>query len=331
MIFRKHGAAKANQTVNFQFGSERSRQTANSYNNDTQRSTIDSQTSLSTTEPPSSVTLTMDTLNDDLDSSTSIAFLKESNLSQEIGIIILDILQSVSSDISVRCNNLSNKTTDTAFTRLLLLYIRLIDESWPETVRLNALAALSIFISHFASRFFYTGPMEPLSLIIEAMLLQLNSHFQKIQIASAALLQAILRKGYELSLEQRAREAAVDGITPKSKLIHSTRPQKVQREKQKGVELLGRPGAQTSVALARLLGQSNQVVALANSVQFERGLEVLESLINTQAAEKKLSPFENAVMDLIIQLKEVISATGALSDASNNPVSCNSESFKTSR
>uniref|UniRef100_A0A914YXU5 C2 DOCK-type domain-containing protein n=1 Tax=Panagrolaimus superbus TaxID=310955 RepID=A0A914YXU5_9BILA len=311
---KRYLQSKAAATVNFQFN-EKSRTPSIYGGSDLplRTGTMESQNSsaTATTEPPSSSSLPIDG-NDDFDSSAgALAFFKECSLTQEVGITVLDIAQAVSTELAVRCNNLTTEATDISFNKLLLLYIRLLDESWPESVRLNSLASLSIFISHFTSKFFYQGPMEPLSVTIEAMLLQLNSRYPRIQQASAALLQAILRKGYEVIFEQKAKEAAIESVTA------SKKSSKLSHKNNKGIEILGRPGAQTSVALARLLGQR---VPLATSPYFDRGLSALEALIASQTNEKKLSPFESAVMELISQLRGVLSATGALSEAADDPI-----------
>jgi hypothetical protein len=311
---KRYLQSKAAATVNFQFN-EKTRTPSIYGGSDLQprTGTMDSQNSTATTEPPSSSSLPIDG-NEEIEGSSAnaLAFFKECSLTQEIAITILDIAQTVSTQLSIRCNNLTTEATDIAFNKLLLLYIRLLDESWPENVRLNSLASLSIFISHFTSKFFYQGPMEPLSVTIEAMLLQLNSRYPRIQQASAALLQAILRKGYEVIFEQRAKEAAIESVSSASKKLS-----KSLHKNYKGIEILGRPGAQTSVALARLLGQR---VPLATSPYFDRGLSALEALIVSQSNEKKLSPFEAAVMELISKLRGVLSATGALSEAADDPI-----------
>uniref|UniRef100_A0A7E4UVM3 C2 domain-containing protein n=1 Tax=Panagrellus redivivus TaxID=6233 RepID=A0A7E4UVM3_PANRE len=321
-----HMANKA--TVNFQF-SDRPSRPSSSYDSFPRSSgTLDSQTSSNmSTEAPSSATLTEAPHNDD--SESPVAFLKECGLTQEIAITVLDIAQTVTTDVAGRCAHLSSESSDEAFTRLLLLYLRLLDETWPESIRLNALAALSIFVSHFTSRFFVAGPMEPLALVIEAMLLQLNSRYPKIQQASAALLQVVLRRGYEVLIEQRAKESSMDvSYTPMrprpirlSGARHQASPPKATLASRhgapkRGIECLGRPGSQTSVALAYLLGKQQP---LATSPFFEQGLAVLESLITSQAQEKRLSPFESAVMELIAQMRGVLSATGALTDAAEDP------------
>jgi hypothetical protein len=84
-------------------------------------------------------------------------------------------------------------------------------------------------------------------------------------------------------------------------------------------EKLGRPGAQISVALARLLSEKK-----LETYRFERGLTKIESLV---AGDKQsnsslivTSLFERAVLELVKQLRGVLDATRAITDMTNNPV-----------
>lgn len=101
--------------------------------------------------------------------------------------------------VKTRSKQLNLETIDTAFRSLLELQIQLLGISWPENVRLHALAALAVFINLFQARFFQSGPLDCLLLLIESLLLQLNSRSVKIQNAAAALLQLVLRNGFDFA------------------------------------------------------------------------------------------------------------------------------------
>ncbi|VDK57486.1 unnamed protein product [Anisakis simplex] len=82
-------------------------------------------------------------------------------------------------------------------------------------------------------------------------------------------------------------------------------------------ERLGRPGSQTGVALARLLGQKGALSG--DTSRFERGLAALSSFV-TPPPGGRATMFDKAVQELIGQLRGVLSATGALADAINDPI-----------
>uniref|UniRef100_F1KPQ6 Dedicator of cytokinesis protein 11 n=1 Tax=Ascaris suum TaxID=6253 RepID=F1KPQ6_ASCSU len=255
-------------------------------------------------------TLCMD---DDTDEATPFSVLQESNLTQEVALIVLETVQTLSQYVASR-----NKSLDTddekIFLRLLRLQLILLDENWPEPVRLHSLASLAHFIELFQSRLFQNGPLDGLSLLIEALLMQLNSRLVSVQNATAALLQLVLRNGYVHTAHVLAHQAALASITASNDLqsVAASRRAKVTCI----TERLGRPGSQTGVALARLLGQK---VPLAGSARFERGLCALAALVTPPPAGRA-SLFDKAVQELINQLRGVLSATGALAEAINDPI-----------
>lgn len=61
------------------------------------------------------------------------------------------------------------------------------------------------------------------------------------------------------------------------------------------VERLGRPGAQTGVALAHLLG-GQKAFSLTGSQRFERGLSTLESFVVNYGDRRVPSLFEKGVI-----------------------------------
>ena len=95
------------------------------------------------------------------------------------------------------------------FAKLLSIHLEFLKENWPESIRLHAIAALAIFVKQVTFRFgcieffqfgnflFEGGPLDALSVLIEHVLLQMASRLPSIQSAGAALLQLILRSGYE--------------------------------------------------------------------------------------------------------------------------------------
>uniref|UniRef100_A0A914CQ09 Uncharacterized protein n=1 Tax=Acrobeloides nanus TaxID=290746 RepID=A0A914CQ09_9BILA len=306
---RQKSQTKVN--INVQPTPLQERSSSISFAPDSQRSsTIDSQASSTiSTEPPSGISLATLTLEEDIDiSTTPLSFLQESNLIQEVALVILDAAQTLSNQLASRYKHVNSDSADAAFMRLLQLQLRLLDDNWPEAVRLHALAALAMFINIFQPRFFQNGPLECLSMLIEAVLLQLNSRLVRVQHAAAALLQLILRYGYDAAAVLFTKQAEILSV--------SSAKQRSSPLTGCITERLGRPGAQTGVALAKLLGRN---APLANSIRFERGLTALEHLVSTYS-DKKASIFERAVLELIKQLRGVREATGALSEAVNDPI-----------
>lgn len=62
------------------------------------------------------------------------------------------------------------------------------------------------------------------------------------------------------------------------------------------VERLGRPGAQTGVALAHLLGGQKPFLLTPDSQRFERGLSALESFVVNYRDRRTPSFFEKGVI-----------------------------------
>ncbi|KHN79568.1 Dedicator of cytokinesis protein 9 [Toxocara canis] len=262
------------------------------------------------TGPSGAPTLCVD---DEKDETTPFSVLQESNLTQEAGLIVLDTVQTLAQYVAARIKPLDGDD-EKIFLRLLRLELTLLAEHWPEPVRLHSLASLAHFINLFQGRFFQNGPLDGLSLLIESLLMQLNSRLSAVQNAAAALLQVVLRNGYEYTAQFLAHQAALASVMASNDVhgVAATRKATVACI----TERLGRPGSQTGVALARLLGQK---VSLAGSTRFERGLGALTSLV-TPAPGGRVSLFDKAVQELISQLRGVLAATGALTEAINDPI-----------
>ena len=79
------------------------------------------------------------------------------------------------------------------------------------------------------------------------------SRLPAVQAAAAALLQLILRNGYEVAQGYFASQVLAQSVFPSRSKINN-------QGSRKGVssERLGRPGSQTGVALARLLGTASR-------------------------------------------------------------------------
>ncbi|CCC42170.1 DOCKER domain-containing protein [Caenorhabditis elegans] len=231
------------------------------------------------------------------------------NLSQEVALIVLDVAQTFAHQLASSQRHRHCPQSDALFHSLLALHLRLADEHWSETVRLHVIAGLALFVNLFRARLFEGGPLEPLYMLIEKVLIQMASRLPAVQAAAAALLQLILRNGYEVAQGYFASQVLAQSVSPSSSKINQ------QAATRKGVssERLGRPGSQTGVALARLLGFQS---VLSNSAAFERGLAAVEALVDT----RKATSFDLAVLDLLRQLRGVMTATVALKDAANDPI-----------
>uniref|UniRef100_A0A8R1HXF8 Uncharacterized protein n=1 Tax=Caenorhabditis japonica TaxID=281687 RepID=A0A8R1HXF8_CAEJA len=228
------------------------------------------------------------------------------NLSQEVALIVLDVAQTFSHQLASTQRHRHWPHSESLFIGLLSLHLRLADDHWSESVRLHVIAGLALFVNLFRVRLFEGGPLEPLYMLIEKVLIQMASRLPAVQAAAAALLQLILRNGYEVAQGYYASQVLAQSVSPSTSK---------QAPVKKGVssERLGRPGSQTGVALARLLGFQS---VLSNSAAFERGLSAVEALVDT----RKATSFDLAVLDLLRQLRGVMSATVALKDAANDPI-----------
>ena len=69
------------------------------------------------------------------------------HLSQEVALIILETIQTISNQIASKTKYSSSKYYDAIFFRLLNLELEMLNEEWSETVRLQTLAALAVFIN----------------------------------------------------------------------------------------------------------------------------------------------------------------------------------------
>uniref|UniRef100_A0A915PPR5 PH domain-containing protein n=1 Tax=Setaria digitata TaxID=48799 RepID=A0A915PPR5_9BILA len=231
---------------------------------------------------------------------TPFSVLQESNLTQEVALIVLETVQVLAQHVSGVMKNSKNPEGSKSFYQLLRLLLSLLDDYWPEAVRHHALAALAVFVGLFRIQLFQSGPLDGLSLLIESLLLQMNSRLPKIQIAAAVLLHLILRNGYD--------------CTSKTVRLPMTNLDAVKSPKIFDVQRLGRPGSQTGVALARLLARK---VPLTSRSRFEHGLKILEKIVKP-ASGIRPTYFERG--ELIQQLRGVLSATGALAKAVYDPV-----------
>uniref|UniRef100_A0A158QXE6 Zizimin ortholog (inferred by orthology to a D. melanogaster protein) n=1 Tax=Nippostrongylus brasiliensis TaxID=27835 RepID=A0A158QXE6_NIPBR len=252
------------------------------------------------------MTLNIGRLDGGSHNSISIPFraLQLLNLSQEVALIVLEVSQSLAQEFSDR-HVKSHKLEDRVFSKLFSIYLALVDDHWPESVRLHAIAAVSVFINMFHAYLFEEGPLDELSLMIERLLIAMASRLPAVQNAAAALLHLVLRNGYETSQAYLASQA----------MAQSVLSGKSQSLGKMSVERLGRPGCQTSVALARLLGTKSTI----SSVRLEKGLSVLHNLSLVMDG-KRSTAFGQAVTELVQQLRGVMSATVALKDAANDPI-----------
>ncbi|VDK74829.1 unnamed protein product [Litomosoides sigmodontis] len=270
----------------------------------TNSTTIDSRTSQSSgfgslgTDPLS----TKPCVETDVEDATPFSVLQESNLTQEIALIVLETVQVLAQRVSSIIKNSTNPEGNKSFYHLLRLLLSLLDDYWPEAVRHHTLAALAIFVGLFRVHLFESGPLYGLALLIESLLLQMNSRLPKIQSAAAALLHLILRNGYDCTSKTVRFPAASLSVTKSPKVFD--------------VQRLGRPGSQTGVALARLLGKK---VPLIDRSRFEHGLRILEILVEPTSGTRP-TYFERGVEELIQQLRGVLSATGALAKAVDDPI-----------
>ncbi|KAL3112883.1 hypothetical protein niasHT_015589 [Heterodera trifolii] len=250
------------------------------------------------------------------------SFLMDCNLAQEVALIVLETVQTIANQIAAKTRYTSTSSLDVIFVRLLHLQLELLNDCWPETVRLHTLSALAVFVNLFSAHFLNSGPLDCLSTLIKALLLQLNSRIVRIQNATAALLHLILRSGYDLALNSSVSKFPSD---------FSSMSAPDGSKNSSLTERLGRPGAQIAPVLARLLSEK---AVFLNSFRFDRGLSALESLIGCGSATKSgagaksvpssalvlTSLFDKAVLELVKQLRGVLEATQAISDTINDPI-----------
>ncbi|CAG9531380.1 unnamed protein product [Cercopithifilaria johnstoni] len=270
----------------------------------TNSTTVDSRTSVSSgfaslgTDPLSAKPY----IETNIEDATPFSVLQESNLTQEIALIVLETVQVLAQHVSSIIKNSMNPEGGKSFYQLLLLLLSLLDDYWPEAVRHHALAALAVFVGLFRIQLFQSGPLDGLAVLIESILLQMNSRLPKIQSAAAALLHLIFRNGYDCASKTVRLPMANLNATKSPKIFD--------------VQRLGRPGSQTGVALARLLGRK---VPLTSRDRFEHGLKILEILIKPMSGTRP-TYFERGAEELIQQLRGVLSATGALAKAVDDPI-----------
>ncbi|VDK80744.1 unnamed protein product, partial [Onchocerca ochengi] len=168
----------------------------------TNSTTIDSRTSVSS-DFGSLGTVVSDPLSSkpcietDIEDATPFSVLQESNLTQEVALIVLETVQVLAQHVSNVIKNATNPEGSKSFYLLLRLLLLLLDDFWPEAVRHHTLDALAVFVGLFRMQLFQTGPLDGLALLIESLLLQMNSRLPKIQSAAVALLHLILRNGYD--------------------------------------------------------------------------------------------------------------------------------------
>ncbi|VDO28052.1 unnamed protein product, partial [Brugia timori] len=272
----------------------------------------------------------------DVGGATPFSVLQESNLTQEIALIVLETVQVLAQHISAKnmfcrqssvIKNSTNPEGSKNFYQLIRLLLSLLDDYWPEAVRHHTLGALAVFVGLFRIQLFQSGPLDGLALLIESLLLQMNSRLPKIQSAATALLHLILKNGYDFTSKTVRFPMANLNATKSPKIFD--------------VQRLGRPGSQTGVALAKLLGRK---VPLTNKSRFEHGLEILEILVKPQSGTRptyferfehgleileilvkpqsgtRPTYFERGVEELIQQLRGVLSATDALAKAVDDPI-----------
>uniref|UniRef100_A0A1I8B8U6 PH domain-containing protein n=1 Tax=Meloidogyne hapla TaxID=6305 RepID=A0A1I8B8U6_MELHA len=242
------------------------------------------------------------------DGNGTTSFQMDCNLAQEVALVVLECIQIIANQVSLKTKYNTTKYYDAIFVRLLNLELELLSENWPETIRLQTLAALAVFVNLFSSRFFHSGPLDCLSTLVKTLLLQLNSRISRIQTSAAALLQLILKGGFDASTAFSAKLSCSNLNLQKN---HSNYSMLL-------TEKLGRPGAQISVALARLLSEKQ-----LDNFRFEKGLLKIESLVaggndkqqtNNSSSLVITSLFERAVLELVKQLRGVLEATRAITD-----------------
>uniref|UniRef100_A0A0K0DQY6 DOCKER domain-containing protein n=1 Tax=Angiostrongylus cantonensis TaxID=6313 RepID=A0A0K0DQY6_ANGCA len=147
----------------------------------------------------------------------------------------------------------------------------------------------------FHERLFESGPLDDLSHLVERVLVSMASQISTVQNSAAALLYYILRYGFE------ALEAYLGMQNISFVLVFVTHSME-----KTCVDRLGRAGCQTTVALARLLGMFLSILAVLYG--------------NLRYNVMKTTTFDQAVMELVHQLRGVMSATVSLKDAGNDPI-----------
>ncbi|KAE9413296.1 hypothetical protein Angca_009317, partial [Angiostrongylus cantonensis] len=226
------------------------------------------------------------------------------NMSQEVALIALEVSQSLAHTFMRRQTGFPILESQT-FSKLFSIYLSLMDGQWSESVRLHAIAATSLFINMFHERLFESGPLDDLSHLVERVLVSMASQISTVQNSAAALLYHILRYGFE------ALEAYLAGRAMSQSVLKC----KAHSMEKTCVDRLGRAGCQTTVALARLLGKKSTL----SSTRLEKGLTILYN-ISSRYNVMKTTTFDQAVMELVHQLRGVMSATVSLKDAENDPI-----------
>ncbi|KJH42707.1 hypothetical protein DICVIV_11300 [Dictyocaulus viviparus] len=165
------------------------------------------------------------------------------NMSQEVALIVLEVSLSLAHTFADRQMGSLILESQT-FSKLFSIHLSLLEECWPESVRLHCFYALSLLINMFRVHLFEEGPLDELSNLIERVLVALASRISTVQHAAAALLHLVLRHGFD----------AVQAYLAGKEILRSVSTRETLASEYTFVEKLGRSGCQTTVALARLLG-----------------------------------------------------------------------------
>ncbi|VDN30269.1 unnamed protein product [Gongylonema pulchrum] len=123
------------------------------------------------------------------DAGAPFSVLQESNLTQETALIVLETSQVLAQHASSGIKMMHPEGSK-IFSQLLCLLLSLLDDCWPEA---------------FRDHFYQSGPLDGLALLIESLLVQMNSRLPRIQSAAAALLHLVLRNGYECTSQTREK------------------------------------------------------------------------------------------------------------------------------
>ncbi|CAD5231301.1 unnamed protein product [Bursaphelenchus okinawaensis] len=235
------------------------------------------------------------------------AFIQESHLSQEVALIVLNVSHYLAEHIASCWNGtrLGLQQESQAFLGLIELKLELIGDQWPETVRLNALNSLGMFIELFSTQLSSVDNNEALPKLCQRLLLLLNSRLEKVQCSSAAILHLLIRQGFNATFEDYAKKVDKQPNTVR-----------LPNEGRASADWLGNAGIQITIALAYLLGQNE---LSADCPRFENGIHFFECLTANQF-DQKLELFKNSAQDLATQLRDILKATMSITEARNDPI-----------